>query len=161
MIEITTSVLFLISSLYGGFVSASNDAGPLIKADSIQKQGYEQTVKADSPITFEQYVRKYFKDDPILAEIAMCESSFRQYDSDGAVLTGRVNKSDVGVMQINKYYHLERAEKFGFDLDTIEGNMAFAKKLYRSEGTKPWNSSSKCWGKFAKLQNKISDEIES
>lgn len=160
MMEITTSILFLMSSLYGGSVSVSNDTGHQIKADSIQKQGYEQIVEDNSPATFEQYVREYFKDDPILAEIAMCESTFRQYDSDGAVLTGKVNKSDVGVMQINKYYHLERAEKMGFDLNTIEGNMAFAKKLYKSEGTKPWNSSSRCWGKFAKLENKISD-IES
>ena len=160
MIEITTSVLFLISSLYGGSVLALNDTGSQIKADPIQKQEYEQIVKADIPITFEQYVREYFKDDPILAEIAMCESSFRHYDSDGAVLAGKVNKSDVGVMQINKYYHLERAERLGLDLNTIEGNMTYAKKLYKSEGTKPWNSSSKCWRKFAELKNKTSD-IES
>ncbi len=160
MIEITTSLLFLVSSLYGGQVSVSNDAGSQIKVDTFPKQELVESIKVDGPITFERYVREYFKDDPILAEIAMCESTFRQYNSDGAVLTGRVNKSDVGVMQINKYYHLERAEKSGFDLNTIVGNMAYAKKLYKSEGTKPWNASSKCWRKFANRENETLD-IES
>lgn len=160
MIEITTSLLFLVSSLYGGQVSVSNDANSQIKVDTSPKQDLVESIKVDGPITFERYVREYFKDDPILAEIAMCESTFRQYNSDGDVLTGRVNKSDVGVMQINKYYHLERAEKLGLDLNTIVGNMAYAKKLYKSEGTKPWNSSSKCWRKFANRENKTPD-IES
>lgn len=152
--EITTTVLFLASTLYGGTVSTLTDGSSKIKADPIQKQEYVKSVNGDSSVVFgEQYVRGYFKDDPILAEIAMCESTFRQYDSDGTVLTGKVNKNDVGVMQINKHYHLERAEKMGFDLDTIEGNMAFAKKLYKSEGTKPWKSSSGCWGKYAKTVN--------
>lgn len=150
MIEITTSILLLVSSLYGGAISTTTDADPQIKAESIQKQEYVKIIKADSSVALEGYVRKYFKDDPILAEIAMCESTFRQYDSNGEVLTGKVNKSDVGVMQINRYYHLERAKKLGFDLNTVEGNMAFAKKLYKSEGTKPWKSSSNCWGKYAK-----------
>lgn len=148
MIEITTSLLFLVSSLYGGV--ASTDSASQFKAESIQKQELAQSIKTDNPITFEQYVREYFSDDPILAEIAKCESTFRQYSSTGEVIKGIVNKSDVGVMQINKYYHLDRAEKLGYDLHTIEGNMAYAKVLYDREGTKPWNSSSKCWGKYAK-----------
>lgn len=158
MIEITTSILFLVSSFYGGATSISTDAIYQIKNEPVQKQEYAETVKTDSSMTFEQYVRDYFKNDPILAEIAMCESTFRQYDSNGNVLTGKVNKNDVGVMQINKYYHQERAKKFGYDLHTTEGNMAFAKKLYDSEGTKPWNSSSKCWKKFAKTDSSKSIE---
>ena len=150
MIEITTSLLFLVSSLYGGVSGASIDGALGIKADTTQKQEYSESIKTDNPITFEQYVRQYFSDDPILAEIAKCESTFRQYSSSGEVIKGRVNKSDVGVMQINKYYHLKSAEKLGYDLHTIEGNMAYAKALYEREGTKPWNSSSKCWGKYAK-----------
>lgn len=150
MIEITTSLLFLASSLYGGVSGISADGASQTKVDSIQKQESAESVKTDNPITFEQYVREYFNDDPILAEIAKCESTFRQYSSSGEVIKGRVNKSDVGVMQINKYYHLKQAEKLGYDLHTIEGNMAYAKVLYDREGTKPWNSSSKCWKKYAK-----------
>src|SRR3989338_3903310 len=150
MIEITASLLFLVSSLYGGINGVSADGALEARADAIQKQEYAESISTDNPITFEQYVREYFKDDPILAEIAKCESTFRQYSSSGEVIKGRVNKSDVGVMQINKYYHLKQALKLGYDLHTIEGNMAYAKALYDREGTKPWNSSSKCWGKYAK-----------
>ncbi len=153
MIEITTSLLLLISSLYGGLSEASVAVASQVKIEPIQKQEYVENIKNDNPITFEQYVREYFKDNPILAEIAKCESTFRQYSSTGEVIKGKVNKSDVGVMQINKYYHLERANKLGFDLNTIEGNMAYAKKLYESEGTKPWKSSSSCWEKYAKMND--------
>lgn len=149
MIEITTSLLLLVSSLYGGLSEASVAAASQTKVDPIQKQESIESVKNDNSITFEQYVREYFKDDPILAEIAKCESTFRQYSSTGEVIKGIVNKSDVGVMQINKYYHLERANKLGFDLNTTEGNMAYAKKLYEREGTRPWSSSSDCWNKYA------------
>ena len=153
MIEITTSLLFLVSSLYGGVSSVSANTASQAKVDSFQRQEFAEIIKTVNPITFEEYVREYFKDDPILAEIAKCESTFRQYSALGEVIKGRVNQSDVGVMQINKYYHLKQAEKLGYDLHTAEGNMAYAKALYDREGTKPWNSSSKCWKKYAKTDN--------
>lgn len=80
-----------------------------------------------------------------MIRIAWCESRFRQYDKDGTLFRGKVNSSDVGVMQINTYYHLNTAKKMGLDLETVEGNMAYAKYLYEREGTTPWNSSSACW----------------
>lgn len=150
MIEIATSFLFLVSSLYGGVSGVSADSTFEPKVDSVQNQEYTENISTDNPVTFEQYVREYFKDDPILAEIAKCESTFKQYGSTGEVIQGRINKSDVGVMQINKYYHLKQALKLGYDLHTAQGNMAYAQWLYDREGTKPWNSSSKCWGKYAK-----------
>ena len=158
MIEITTSLLFLVSSLYGGVSGVSADVVSQAKVDAIQKQEYAESAKIANPITFEDYVRAYFKDDPILAEIAKCESTFRQFSSTGEVIKGRVNKSDVGVMQINKYYHLKSAEKLGYDLHSIEGNMSYAKWLYDREGTTPWNSSSKCWKKYAKTDSSKSIE---
>lgn len=98
-------------------------------------------------LTTEEIVRDYFKDMPILAEVARCESEFRQFNSDGSVLRGDYNKADVGVMQINEKYHLGTAQKLGLNLHTLEGNMAYARYLYEKEGTKPWNYSSACWGK--------------
>lgn len=98
-------------------------------------------------VTIERTVRNYFKDDPILADIAWCESRFRHYDADGNLHRGEVNNRDVGVMQINERFHLNQALKFGYDIYTIKGNMAYAKYLYDKEGTVPWNSSSKCWKK--------------
>lgn len=105
-------------------------------------------VVKEVPKTAEERVREYFKDSPIMIKVSWCESRFRQFEKDGVTpFTGRVNPSDVGVMQINRYYHLDTATKMGLDLSTIEGNMAYAKYLYEKEGTTPWNSSSPCWAK--------------
>ena len=90
-------------------------------------------------------VSEYFADIPDLVDVARCESRFRQFDKNGRVLRGAVNKSDIGVMQINEYYHGEKAEELGHDIYTIEGNLAYARFLYDREGLIPWLSSSKCW----------------
>ena len=95
----------------------------------------------------EQYVKEYFRDIPIMIAIAKCESTFRHLDKKGEVNRGRVNRSDVGVMQINEYYHLDQAEKKDINIYTIEGNMAYARDLYERQGTRPWASSKPCWGK--------------
>ncbi len=97
--------------------------------------------------TTEKVVRNYFKDSPVLANIAWCESRFRHYDTDGNIHRGEINNRDVGVMQINERFHLNKALEFGYDIYSIKGNMAYAQYLYDKEGTAPWNSSSKCWKK--------------
>ena len=98
-------------------------------------------------ITVEEYVRNYFSDIPVLVEVARCESRFRQHDKDGNILRGVVNNLDVGVMQINEYYHEHDSDKLGYDISTIEGNTAYARHLYEESGLKPWKSSSPCWSK--------------
>ncbi len=95
----------------------------------------------------ESAVRAYFKDIPILVEVARCESTFRHTLADGTVLKGKQNSSDTGVMQINKRYHGARAAELGLDLEDLYDNMAYAKYLYEKQGTKPWKASSACWGK--------------
>lgn len=100
-----------------------------------------------TPKNTEEYVKNFFADKPILAEIAKCESTYRQFDNKGKIIRGMQNQSDVGVMQINEYYHRERAEKLGYNLREFAGNLAYAKWLYEHEGTAPWSASEKCWGK--------------
>ena len=102
----------------------------------------------------EAYVREYFKDTPILAEISKCESSFRHIGSNGEIIRGKVNKGDIGVMQINTYYHEKQADNLGIDLTTLRGNLEYAKQLYEKEGTAPWQSSSKCWNKYVAISRK-------
>jgi len=97
--------------------------------------------------TVEQYVREYFAGAPIMAEVARCESRFKQFDNDGSIHRGVVNNKDLGVMQVNEYYHGKTADKLGLDLYSIQGNVAYAKYLYEKEGTRPWASSSPCWSK--------------
>lgn len=98
-------------------------------------------------ITVEEYVRNYFSDIPVMAEVARCESGFRQHDKSGNILSGIENSSDKGVMQVNEYYHKELSEKLGYDITTIEGNTAYARFLFEKQGLRPWKSSSPCWSK--------------
>ena len=97
--------------------------------------------------TVQEYVSHYFADAPIMVAIAYCESRYRQYGSDGTVFRGQVNDKDVGVMQVNEYYHSATAKKLGLDLYTLQGNAAYARYLYEKQGTQPWSSSAPCWSK--------------
>jgi hypothetical protein len=97
--------------------------------------------------TTEQRVRQYFADIPVMISIARCESGFQQIDPvSGNVQRGVVNPSDLGVMQINEYYHSATADRLDLNLYKLEGNMAYARYLYKTQGTQPWSSSRACWG---------------
>lgn len=105
-------------------------------------------IAESATVSNETYVRKeveaYFADVPVMQRIAWCESKFRHRKTDGSVVRGVV-KSDVGVMQINEYYHQSTAVRLGLDLSKLKDNMAYARWLYNREGTKPWVSSAHCW----------------
>jgi len=94
----------------------------------------------------EAIVRSYFRDIPIMIEIARCESTFRHTLADGTVLQGRVDPDDTGVMQINKFFHEKTALSMQLDVDDIYHNMAYARYLYETQGTQPWSASMPCWG---------------
>lgn len=94
----------------------------------------------------EAIVRSYFKDIPVMIQIARCESTFQHTLADGSVLKGKVDSADTGVMQINKRYHQTAATERGLNLDDIYHNMAYARHLYETQGTQPWSASSACWG---------------
>ena len=126
------------------FVAAAF-AAPAVASSSLTMTA--TPIMAHTPQTLGEYVKEYYQDEPILAEIARCESMYRQLNADGEVLRGKVNSYDVGVMQINLQYHEKRATELGYDLHTLEGNLAYAKYLYSKEGTAPWSSSAPCWKK--------------
>lgn len=95
----------------------------------------------------EARVRDYFSASPIMIDIARCESKFRQYTDAGNPLYGGVDGRMVGVYQIYSDVHMNDARSRGFDIETLEGNLAYAKLLFDREGTQPWLSSMPCWGK--------------
>lgn len=101
-------------------------------------------------VEVEAYVKEYFKDVPILAEVARCESHFRQTDKDGNIIRGKANRFDIGVMQINELYHLDQAKAQKIDLYSLEGNLAYARELYEKQGVYPWMASSACWSGASK-----------
>lgn len=135
----------LVSSLYitGGAVMQV-DKTISMNSDQI---GYSTTTD-DIQISskdVEKYIRSAYKNEPILIDVARCESTFRQFGPDGHLIRGKVNNADVGVMQINEAYHSDKAVEMGLNIYTMEGNVAYARYLYEKYGTKPWNSSSACW----------------
>jgi hypothetical protein len=92
-------------------------------------------------------VEHEFGSSSIMVKVARCESKFRQFDANDRPLAGAVNGDDTGVFQINKYWHLKESKRIGMDIETLQGNLEYAHRLYRREGTTPWNASKYCWGK--------------
>lgn len=106
-----------------------------------------QSEDIKNPETLGAYVREYYKESPVLADIAWCESRMRHVGKDGEIFRGVVNNKDIGVMQINTRFHEATATDMGIDLYSLEGNLEYASYLYEKQGTKPWNASKPCWGK--------------
>ncbi len=79
-------------------------------------------------------------------KIAYCESTYRQFDSEGNVLRGQHNRDDVGLFQINEEYHLAKSQKLGYDIYSTDGNVDYAIWLMKHEGTRHWKWSQPCWG---------------
>lgn len=83
----------------------------------------------------------------VLKRIAYCESGNKQFDENGQVIRGRENPKDTGKYQLNTFYHLEAAQRLGYNIFTEQGNEGYAIWLYNKEGTKPWIYSKFCWNK--------------
>lgn len=137
------------------FISANNTTKAEVKpiqssaVDSSPKLNTNtaKAVNQDLNAGVEEAVREYFADIPLMIEIAKAESKFRQFGKDGKPLQGIAVAEDTGVFQVNKTYHLARSKKLGYDIDTLAGNMAYARRLYEEQGAQPWVSSYPMWGK--------------
>ena len=105
-----------------------------------------EKVALSSVSSIENVIREHFKDTPIMIDIARCESEFRQFNNSGTVLKNPTSSAK-GVFQIMESLHKAPAARLGFDILTLEGNLAYAQYLYEKEGTRPWNASAKCWSK--------------
>ncbi len=145
MIGLTTGLVMLFTTLTG--VSGTINLPPVSSVEEGAQTLPKKEDKPNHPVTLEIYVRQTFEEAPILAEIARCESTFRHFTKDGSVLRGRANKDDIGLMQINEFFHGEAAKKLGINIYTIEGNIEYAKWLYEKQGSAPWVHSSFCWKK--------------
>jgi hypothetical protein len=153
LFSFSSSAAAVLPALTAPAVELSEDGAVLVHDAEIKSEPKEVKSEDYMPITdsknVEKFVRDYFKDIPLLAEIAKCESRFRQYDSRGEVLRGEKNTYDRGVMQINILYHAKSAQKMGLDIYDLDDNVAYARHLYEEQGSKPWKSSKACWGKYA------------
>jgi hypothetical protein len=145
MIQLIMTSFLVLSAFYGTPAIAAGVSTTSTSTDYMISINTTDPIMTDSQKAVQQKAIAYFKDEPILVAIAGCESSYRQVDENGYIVRGKVNKGDIGVMQINEYYHADKAKELGDNLKTLNGNMAYAKYLYEREGTKPWASSEACW----------------
>jgi hypothetical protein len=120
-------------------------AGLMLVSTSVAEANKRPSVKnADRPDP--QVVAAVSSLPKQLRKIAKCESGFRQFKN-GKPLRNK-GSSATGVFQIMYSIHADDARALGFNINTIKGNIGFAKHLYRNEGTRPWNPSKHCWSKL-------------
>jgi hypothetical protein len=90
-------------------------------------------------------VSVFFKEAPVMVEVARCESGLRQFNEWGEVLRGGAGQGMIGLFQLHERYHRAEALTRGYNIDTLLGNMGYARELYREQGSTPWLSSAHCW----------------
>lgn len=149
--NLTTIGLLAVIS---GFSSLNAPTDAITPAEITLTTGAVSEEEAIEVLTTQDKVEQYFSDLPIMIDIARCESRFRQHNKNGDVLRGELTPADVGVMQINERFHLRESKKLGYDIHTLEGNMAYARYLYEKQGARPWLASSQCWAKYSDLAKK-------
>ncbi len=172
ILGIATGILLFISNATNNNAEAALQ--PVVATTSVKvvvkdknpvrSESNKGTLKKETPVVLsasstEVIVRAYFEDIPQLAEVSRCESEFHQTNKDGTIYRGEANPKDVGVMQINEFYHAETAKKLGFDIYTLEGNMAYARYIYEKQGIAPWSASAPCWNKKVSQINLVSNGL--
>lgn len=93
------------------------------------------------PLTVEEKIIKELG--PEFVKISFCESGMRQFNEDGTVLISPT--SDIGLFQVNQV-HWDTAKKMGIDINTVDGNIAYAKFLKEQNGYGDWYMSKHCHG---------------
>ncbi len=88
-----------------------------------------------------------YDDIPMLVKICNAESGGRQFEKNGDVLRGKIDRSDIGYCQINERYNNDEARKLGYDIYTEKGNKDYAVWLYLHRGEQPWSASKGVWSK--------------
>ena len=81
MLELTTGVVFLMSSLYGSgqkdhqiqTASVFNTANTAEKTETVTNEQVDESTLIKNPKAMEAYLREKFADTPILVDIARCE----------------------------------------------------------------------------------------
>jgi hypothetical protein len=95
-----------------------------------------QTVDLNANV--EDLVRFSFSGAPDMITVAKCESGFKQFRADGSVVAGGSSGQYIGIFQIDKNIHATRAQGLGYDINTVGGNIDYARYLYSASGTNPW-----------------------
>jgi len=83
----------------------------------------------------------YGQNAAFVKKIVQCESQFNP----NAVNHDAVVGKDIGLFQINTYYHLDNAKKMGYNIYDTEDNLLYGFQLLATAGSTPWKWSKGCW----------------
>ena len=134
MLKISTIAVFIVSIFFIQpviMLAATTSAATSTEASAATNH---------NAVAVEKKVREYFADIPVMIEIARCESKFRQFTDSGVVLRGGGSEGMIGIFQFYEVIHKQAALALGFDINTVEGNLGYARHLYDQSGSTPWAS---------------------
>jgi len=97
----------------------------------------------DSEIT--RLASVYGQNGALARTIIKCESEMYGGAVNHNKIGGVIWSTDIGVWQINDYFHKDNALKMGLDIYDEWDNLEYGFILLKSEGTKPWYASKGCW----------------
>jgi hypothetical protein len=81
----------------------------------------------------------------LVTAIAKCESGLRHFVGN-KVIRGHVNNLDIGLMQINLYWHEKEAKRLGYDLFDFVDNLRYGIYLIKTDGaSRHYKASERCW----------------
>ena len=99
--------------------------------------------KDDINLMIDVLSSKYGQNPEIVKRIIQCQSSF---NPDAVNYNAKVGK-DIGLMQINTYFHTAGSTNLGLDIYKPYDNIEYGMVLMKESGLQPWTWSEHCWKK--------------
>jgi len=141
----------IVPTLAAGLFIVNAMLATSVEANPGERIAQAYAVESTRPEVDPEYVAarvvEYFQDAPVMIAIASCESEFRQYERSGRLLVNsHPDSSATGVFQILYLtHHPNWSQSPETNITTLEGNLAFARRMFKEAGTTPWNESRSCW----------------
>jgi len=126
-------VIFPLFSL----ISIANAQAPLL-TEPLQSP---TPVVIDYKDTLASLAKKYAINANLASNIIECESQWHPHATGTMAYVG----IDVGLWQINTYFHSKTATKMGLDIYNPVDNLEYGVWLLSKYGTQPWSATRKCW----------------
>ena len=108
---------------------------PVVYVAPMQVQVKVEVVNVEALISLK--AREFNLNEELVQSIIYCESRGKI----DALGTNKNGTTDKGLLQINSIHDVGE-----LDLFNPEDNLDFGLKMMSEDGTRPWNSSRKCWG---------------
>ena len=116
-------------------------APPSVEIIQIVKEYIELVEEPTPQELVSNYAEEYGVDLKLANAIISCESRYNE----NAIGTLAVVGEDVGLWQINSYFHKQTALSMGLDIYKVEDNIKYGFYLLSTEGVRHWYPSKLCW----------------